>query len=52
VIPGLKEFIAEYTSERSFGAEGYLVDKGLIPLTAGEVKVVRATATAMKNVVL
>ena len=32
VIPGLKEFVAEYTSERSFGPEGYLADKGLIAL--------------------
>jgi phosphate transport system substrate-binding protein len=32
VIPGLKEFIAEYASERAMGSEGYLVDKGLIPL--------------------
>jgi len=52
VIPGLKEFVAEYTSERAFGAEGYLVDKGLIPLPAGEVKVVRASATALKSLKL
>jgi phosphate transport system substrate-binding protein len=52
VIPGLKEFVAEYTSDRAFGPEGYLVDKGLIPLSASEVKVVRANATAMKNLKL
>ena len=52
VIPGLKEFVTEYTSDRAFGAEGYLVDKGLIPLPASEVKVVRADATALKNVKL
>lgn len=52
VIPGLKEFVAEYTSDRAFGAEGYLVDKGLIPLSASEVKVVRANATALKNLKL
>jgi len=52
VIPGLKEFVAEYTSDRAFGAEGYLVDKGLIPLPAGEVKVVRASATALKSLKL
>ncbi len=52
VIPGLKEFVGEYTSERAFGAEGYLVDKGLIPLPAGEVKVVRASATALKSLKL
>lgn len=52
VIPGLKEFVAEYTSDRAFGADGYLVDKGLIPLSASEVKVVRANATALKNLKL
>ncbi|WP_168220392.1 PstS family phosphate ABC transporter substrate-binding protein [Azospirillum thermophilum] len=31
VIPGIREFIAEYTSERAMGDEGYLADKGLIP---------------------
>ena len=32
VIPGLKEFLTEYTSEKSFGEDGYLAQKGLIPL--------------------
>jgi len=31
VIPGVREFIAEYTSERAVGDDGYLADKGLIP---------------------
>lgn len=31
VIPGIREFIAEYTAERAVGDDGYLVDKGLIP---------------------
>lgn len=31
VIPGIRELIAEYTSERALGDEGYLADKGLIP---------------------
>ncbi|MGC4027571.1 MAG: PstS family phosphate ABC transporter substrate-binding protein [Steroidobacteraceae bacterium] len=44
VIPGMREFIAEYVSERSMGAEGYLADKGLIPLPAGELAKVRAAA--------
>src|SRR5262245_55778658 len=29
VIPGMREFLAEYVSERSMGQEGYLADKGL-----------------------
>ena len=32
VIPGLDEFVAEYTGERAMGEEGYLTDRGLIPL--------------------
>jgi phosphate transport system substrate-binding protein len=32
VIPGLKEFIAEYASDKAMGEEGYLAEKGLVPL--------------------
>ena len=31
-IPGIKEFVTEFTSERAWGDEGYLAEKGLIPL--------------------
>ena len=44
VIPGLKEFVAEYVSDRSMGSEGYLADKGLIPLSPAEAGKVRAGA--------
>lgn len=40
VIPGMEEFIAEYTSEAAWGDEGYLAERGLIPLPADA----RATA--------
>lgn len=33
VIPGLAEYAAEIGSQEAAGEEGYLVDKGLIPLT-------------------
>lgn len=36
VIPGIEELVAEFTSDRAWGDEGYLSDKGLIPLPAGE----------------
>src|SRR5690606_36479925 len=36
VIPGLREFIREYVSARSMGEEGYLSEKGLVPLPADE----------------
>lgn len=35
-IPGLYEFLLELTSEAAWGDEGYLADKGLIPLSAEE----------------
>jgi phosphate transport system substrate-binding protein len=35
-IPGLLPFLQEAVSERAAGEEGYLVDRGLIPLPAGE----------------
>ncbi|MDD2463504.1 MAG: PstS family phosphate ABC transporter substrate-binding protein [Desulfobulbus sp.] len=36
VIPGIKEYLSEYTSERSWGDEGYLAEKGLIPAPKAE----------------
>ncbi len=33
VIPGLNEFLAEYVSDRAMGADGYLVERGLVPLS-------------------
>lgn len=32
VVPGIQEFVAEFTSEDAWGTFGYLTDKGLIPL--------------------
>jgi phosphate transport system substrate-binding protein len=49
-VPGLEEYIAEFTSDRAFGEEGYLADKGLIPLDAAERKTVRANALALQLV--
>lgn len=37
-IPGIKEFIAEFTSEKAWGPTGYLADKGLIPMPDAERK--------------
>ena len=34
VIPGIQEYAAEFSSEAAAGEEGYLTDKGLIPLPA------------------
>jgi phosphate transport system substrate-binding protein len=37
-IPGIKEYLAEYTSEKAWGKSGYLADKGLIPMPDAERK--------------
>lgn len=34
VIPGIQPYLAEFTHERAWGDEGYLAEKGMIPLEA------------------
>jgi len=36
VIPGLKGFLREFTSNKAWGDEGYLTDRGLIPMSVEE----------------
>ena len=36
MVPGIEEFLAEFTNDDTWGDEGYLADKGLIPLPAAE----------------
>ena len=35
VVPGIEEYVAEFTSEAAWGPGGYLADKGLISLSKG-----------------
>lgn len=44
VIPGMVEFIDEFTDEGSWSEDGYLADKGLIPLPDEERSAVRDQA--------
>ncbi len=48
VVPGIKEFVAEFTDEDTWGDEGYLADKGLIPLPETERESVSESANALK----
>lgn len=48
VIPGLEEFVTEYVSEASFGDEGYLLERGLIPLSAEQREEVRTAVAESK----
>ena len=46
VIPGLRGYLREFSSERAWGEEGYLSDRGLIPMPDEERSEV---AAAVKN---
>ena len=43
VIPGLRGFLREFTSNRAWGDEGYLSDRGLIPMPEEERSEIAAT---------
>ncbi len=47
VVPGIREYIAEFTSDAAIGEEGYLADKGLIPLPEDQIVEVRAAANQL-----
>ena len=47
VIPGIEDYVKEFTSEKAWGPDGYLADKGLIPLPEADRKKVGAAARAM-----
>lgn len=47
VIPGIAEFITEFTSEKAVGEDGYLAEKGLIALPGEEGEKVRKAARAL-----
>ena len=48
VIPGLRGFLREFTSERAWGDEGYLSDRGLIPMPDDERSAVAADVRELK----
>lgn len=49
VIPGIKEFVSEFTSENAWGEDGYLIEKGLIPLPNAERKSTMEAATNLQS---
>jgi phosphate transport system substrate-binding protein len=48
VVAGLREFIQAFTDERAWGDEGYLIDKGLIPLPIEKRQAMAASARAFE----
>jgi len=47
VIPGLRGFLREFTSERAWGDEGYLSERGLIPMPDAERKAVASAVSSL-----
>ena len=52
VIPGIKEYLTEFTSDKAWGPDGYLSDKGLIPMPEEERSNVKNSVAALKNLEL
>jgi phosphate transport system substrate-binding protein len=50
VIPGMKEYLAEFTSEKAWGPEGYLADKGMIPMPDPERKAFKNAVDNLKPI--
>tara|TARA_B100000965_G_C19523562_1_gene727675 strand:- start:8 stop:1048 length:1041 start_codon:yes stop_codon:yes gene_type:complete len=48
-IPGMKEFVAEFTADKAFGPDGYLTDKGLIPMGDAERTKFREDGANLRN---
>ncbi|MEW8461442.1 MAG: substrate-binding domain-containing protein, partial [Candidatus Thiodiazotropha endolucinida] len=50
-IPGIENYLAEFTSDKAWGDDGYLADKGLIPMPVEERKAFKSdveTQTSLK----
>jgi phosphate transport system substrate-binding protein len=52
VVPGISEYLAEFTAEKAWGPDGYLADKGLIPLPDAERKKVADGARSLSNLTM
>jgi len=52
VVPGIKEFLAEFTAKGTMGPKGYLTDIGLVPLDNKTYKTVRTAGTQLKTISL
>jgi phosphate transport system substrate-binding protein len=49
VIPGMTEYLDEFTSEKAWGEEGYLSEKGMIPMPDAERKEFRSNVKKLKT---
>ncbi len=52
VVPGIEEYLAEFVSDRASGEDGYLLDKGLIPLPDEDRETVRQETESLSNLTM
>lgn len=52
VVPGMKEFMAEYVSDRAMAQGGYLEKKGLVSMPKAEMEKVRSQVTGLTNLAM
>ena len=50
VIPGIQEFLKEFTSNKAMGSRGYLADICLVPLSSDKYKTTRTAALDLKTI--
>jgi phosphate transport system substrate-binding protein len=49
VIPGMEAYLKEFTSEKAWGPDGYLAEKGMIPMPDKERNEFRTNATKLRT---
>ncbi len=47
-IPGIKAYLAEFTSEKAWGEDGYLAEKGMIPMPDAERQQFRSAIESLR----
>ena len=50
VIPGMQEYLKEFTSKKAMGNRGYLAKIGLVPLASDKYKVTRTAALDLNTI--
>jgi phosphate transport system substrate-binding protein len=48
-VPGIMEYLKEFTSEDAWGMEGYLADRGLIPMPDGQRAAMAKSVRGLQN---
>jgi len=51
-VPGMKEYLKEFTAKGTMGPKGYLTDIGLVPLDSKSYKKTRTAGTKLKTIKL